>query len=98
MKSCYLSCENIELRAGYTTLISSFSLKIQAQESFALIGANGSGKTSLLRVLAGISRPHKGSVSVMDETIWPIANIKNEHFCLFLTDSKRRKSHYIHGK
>ncbi|KAB8030621.1 ABC transporter ATP-binding protein [Fluviispira multicolorata] len=84
--SCYLLCENIELKAGYNTLISSFSLKLYSKESIALIGPNGSGKTSLLRVLAGISRPYKGKIFVMEEELWPINNIRNEHYSVFLTN------------
>lgn len=40
------------------------SLQVRAGECLAIIGANGSGKSSLLRVLAGITRPEAGSVQI----------------------------------
>ncbi|BBH51899.1 ABC transporter ATP-binding protein [Fluviispira sanaruensis] len=83
---CYLACENIEIRAGYSTLISSFSLKLHSEQVIALTGPNGCGKTSLLRVLAGISRPYKGKIVVMGEELWPENLIKNEHYAVFLTN------------
>lgn len=40
------------------------SLDIKDGERVALVGHNGSGKTTMLRVLAGIYKPTKGSVSI----------------------------------
>ena len=39
------------------------SCEINRGESFGLIGANGCGKTTLLKCIAGILRPDKGSIS-----------------------------------
>jgi ABC-type multidrug transport system ATPase subunit len=84
--SCYLSCENIELRAGYHTLISSFSLIVKASQSIAITGSNGCGKTSLLRVLAGLSRPHSGKIIVLDEQMYPSKETMHEHYSVFLSN------------
>lgn len=83
--SCYLSCENIELRAGYHTLISSFSLVVKPSQSIAIIGSNGCGKTSLLRTLAGLSRPHSGKVMIMNEQLWPTNKAIHEYYSVFLS-------------
>jgi ABC-2 type transport system ATP-binding protein/lipopolysaccharide transport system ATP-binding protein len=40
------------------------SLSIPRGETFGIIGHNGSGKSTMLRVIAGIHRPSKGSVVV----------------------------------
>lgn len=40
------------------------SLKIQKGESVGIIGANGSGKSTILKLIAGVLNPTKGSVSV----------------------------------
>lgn len=42
--------------------LSDVSLDVARGEAVALIGANGAGKSSLLRILAGLSRPTTGSV------------------------------------
>lgn len=65
--------ENLEIRAGYKTLIRDFSFTMEYAEAVAVIGANGLGKTTLLRTLCGVSRPYKGNVKVAGVPIWPTA-------------------------
>lgn len=48
-------------RAGVPVL-REVSLRVVAGERIALVGENGAGKTSLLRLLAGLERPTRGSV------------------------------------
>jgi molybdate transport system ATP-binding protein len=45
------------------------SLRCEAGELLALVGPSGAGKTSLMRVLAGLMRPQQGRV-VVDGEIW----------------------------
>lgn len=40
------------------------SFQVRAGESWGLIGTNGSGKSTMLKAISGILRPHKGSISV----------------------------------
>ncbi|KAB8039216.1 ATP-binding cassette domain-containing protein [Silvanigrella paludirubra] len=84
--SCYLSCENIELKVGFHTLITNFSLILKPSQSIAITGSNGTGKTTLLRVLAGISKPHNGKVIAMEEQIYPNNETKHEHLSVFLSN------------
>ena len=41
------------------------SLRLQAGEIFGLVGSNGSGKTTMLRMLAGILRPDQGQGQIL---------------------------------
>ena len=84
--SCLLECSQLELRAGYNTLIKNLSFKLHNNEAIAIVGPNGIGKTTLLRALAGISRPHSGSVYIMNEILWPHKKINFEHFAIFLAN------------
>ena len=58
--------DNISLRFGQVVALSDCSLRINAGEKLALIGANGSGKSSLLRMLHGQLPPTKGRLEVPD--------------------------------
>ncbi|WP_342131493.1 ATP-binding cassette domain-containing protein [Hydrogenophaga sp. OTU3427] len=52
------------VRLGKTQALREVSLQIQAGERIALVGANGSGKSSLLRLLNGLLAPNQGDVRV----------------------------------
>ena len=58
-----LQIDDLALQRGERVLFRHFSLKVDAGEAVALTGANGSGKTSLLRAVAGFIRPVAGTVS-----------------------------------
>ncbi|HXZ12161.1 MAG TPA: ABC transporter ATP-binding protein [Candidatus Sulfotelmatobacter sp.] len=45
------------------------TLKVQAGEIVALIGANGAGKTTILRIISGLLRPSQGSLQFEGEDI-----------------------------
>jgi ABC-type multidrug transport system ATPase subunit len=57
-----LTARDLSVRRGRTTVLSRVSLDISGGTVVHLGGANGSGKTSLLRVLSGLSRPSSGTL------------------------------------
>lgn len=57
-----LSAINLECRRGEQLLFSKLSFALDTGGLIQLRGANGSGKTSLLRILCGLSRPEKGEI------------------------------------
>lgn len=57
-----LAIENLALARGGRALFADLSFALQAGEAVALTGANGSGKTSLLRAIAGLLRPEAGAI------------------------------------
>lgn len=61
-----LRCQGISIGHGNKELIRNVDLELMAGELVALIGVNGSGKSSLLRVLAGLTTPVAGTVLLED--------------------------------
>jgi heme exporter protein A len=57
-----LTVENLALRRGERALFSGLGFRLAAGEALALTGDNGSGKTSLLRALAGFIAPDEGAI------------------------------------
>ena len=59
----HLKLDRVARVYGDHELYSGLSLEVAPHERLALIGENGSGKTSLLRLLAGLDQPDAGTVS-----------------------------------
>ena len=58
-----LQASNLERRFGSDVLFSDVSLAIQSHSRIALVGRNGTGKSTLLKMLAGIEKPDEGTIS-----------------------------------
>ncbi len=54
---------------GFNTVLQNFSLQLHRQEVIALLGPSGVGKSSLLRVLAGLQEANRGQVTVAGQPI-----------------------------
>ncbi len=51
---------------GDVVAVDNFSLGIEKGEMFALVGPDGAGKTTMIRMLCGITRPTAGEIRVLD--------------------------------
>jgi branched-chain amino acid transport system ATP-binding protein len=57
-----LSIQDLDLFYGDAQALSEVSLEVPKGEIVAIVGANGAGKTSLLRTIAGIERARSGRI------------------------------------
>jgi branched-chain amino acid transport system ATP-binding protein len=64
-----LSISDLELVYGDAQALSDVSLDVPKGEIVAIIGANGAGKTSLIRTIAGIERARSGRISFLGKDI-----------------------------
>ena len=58
-----LSAENIALSFTDKTLLNDISFFIQENDKIGVIGINGTGKSTLLKIISGIEEPQKGTVT-----------------------------------
>lgn len=63
----YLSVENISKSFGDRVLFNNISFGIAKGQKLALVARNGTGKTSLLRILAGLDVPDEGTVTFRNQ-------------------------------
>lgn len=86
-----LSATDIHLAFGPQVVLDGVSLTLDGQTRAGLVGANGSGKSSLLRILAGIDSADQGAITLAkeatlaylpqrldvppDTTVWDLADL-----------------------
>jgi branched-chain amino acid transport system ATP-binding protein len=58
-----LIVRDLDLFYGDAQALDNVSLEVRQGEAVAIIGANGAGKTSLIRTIAGMQKPAKGSIT-----------------------------------
>ncbi|WP_394280797.1 ATP-binding cassette domain-containing protein [Corynebacterium sp.] len=59
-----IELDRVSLRRGDTLAVDDVSLTVRRGQRLGLVGGSGSGKTSLLRLIAGLSAPDSGTVRV----------------------------------
>ena len=64
-----LVVENLDLYYGDAQALGGVSLEVARGQIVAIVGANGAGKTSLIRTIAGIETPRAGRVTYMNADI-----------------------------
>ncbi len=64
-----LQIENLDLYYGDAQALDRVSLEVGNGELVAIVGANGAGKSSLIRTIAGIERPRGGKIRFKGEDI-----------------------------
>jgi branched-chain amino acid transport system ATP-binding protein len=57
-----LRVEGLDLFYGDAQALDGVAIEVAAREIVAIVGANGAGKTSLIRTIAGMHRPSRGSI------------------------------------
>jgi len=77
-----ITLQGIGKRFGGTTALADVQLDIADGEFFVLLGPSGAGKTTTLRVIAGLERPDAGLVRMNDEDVTQAAPAQRD--CAFV--------------
>ena len=59
-----ISANNVTLRIGKKALFEDVNIKFTPGNCYGLIGANGAGKSTFLKILSGALEPSKGDVTM----------------------------------
>lgn len=62
MSETILEIKNLCVKYGNITALNSVSLSVPKGQLVAVIGSNGAGKTTMLKTISGLLRPHEGSI------------------------------------
>ncbi|EMO4507731.1 MULTISPECIES: ABC transporter ATP-binding protein [Klebsiella] len=73
-----VNLKDLQVIFGEKTAVSAASFAVDAGETFSLIGASGCGKSTILRVLAGLQRDWRGRVELFDKAITPGLRFQGE--------------------
>ena len=64
-----LNFNNVELYYDHVYALKGVSITLTQGETVALIGANGAGKSSILRAITGLSKIHSGEIWFRNERL-----------------------------
>ena len=73
-----LSTNGVTVRFGKRVLFEDVNIKFTKGNCYGLIGANGAGKSTFLKVLSGELEPSKGEVSM--DKVERLSTLKQDHF------------------
>lgn len=71
-----LQTKNIDVLYGDVQVIWGVSFEVKAKEIVAMIGANGAGKSTILKTISGILRPKRGEILFEGKPIYKIDPFK----------------------
>ena len=62
-----VQAHNLTKQYGQNKAVSNVSLSVNKGEIYGLIGRNGAGKTTILRLLCGLAKPTEGDISLFEQ-------------------------------
>lgn len=74
MTHTVISLENIDFAYDNKTVLNKVNLNIERGSFMGLVGPNGGGKTTLIKIILGLLTPDHGSVKLLDQPIESFTN------------------------
>ncbi len=73
-----ISASDIAMRFGHQTLFENVSVKFKPGCRYGLIGANGSGKSTFMKILSGVQHPSGGEIAIDKDC--QLGYLKQDHY------------------
>ena len=101
-----ITLQNAQLAYGHVALLDHTDFSLETQERVGLIGRNGTGKSSLLKILASLEKPDDGTLQVQtglriayvpQEPILDLQSTVFEAASIGLADARAARDLYLSG-
>ena len=101
-----ISLQDAQLAFGHVALLDHTDFSLEAQERVGLIGRNGTGKSSMLKILAGLEKPDDGQLQtqtglrvayVPQEPVLDLSSTVFEAASVGLADACEAREQYLSG-
>lgn len=73
-----IKLNNIYVNYGSNTILNTFNLEVMEGEFLGIVGPSGIGKSTLLRVIAGLLNPSSGEIWIQNELLSPSLKTKEK--------------------
>jgi ATP-binding cassette subfamily F protein 3 len=95
--SFMISVDNISVIHGGRALFSDISFAINDTDKIALMGKNGAGKSTMLKIIAGITKPSKGSISAPKDAVisYLPQHLLTEDNCTVFEETSKAFAYYL---
>ena len=90
-----IAIRNLTVEFSAKTLLDNINYVINRRDRIALVGKNGAGKSTMLKIIAGLQRPTSGSVDApQDVTIWYLPqHMTTEDTCSVIDEARKAFGH-----
>jgi ABC-type lipoprotein export system ATPase subunit len=78
--SCVGLAKTYSAERGAIEAVKGIDFEVRAGEFASIVGRSGSGKSSFLAMIGGLSRPSRGSVRIEDTDIWMLSDDRRADF------------------
>ncbi|KZO01287.1 ABC transporter ATP-binding protein [Pseudobacillus badius] len=79
-----ITAENISKRFGRYEAVKDVSIHVKKGSIYGLLGSNGAGKTTFLKIITGIMRPDKGAAKIGEAAVYEQPEVKER--TIFIPD------------
>jgi len=65
-----IKAENVTKKFNNFTALNNISCNIPKGSIYGMVGSNGAGKSTFLRIITGVYKPESGSILIDDEAVY----------------------------